>query len=175
VRRRPALRIGGLVLTGLIALVIVAIVVSAATGRPSKAANADTIVDAPKQAVWATLVDLGAYDEWNPVITSARGVVAEGAGLDLRFERGGEPAQGVEVELVIVRDERKLRWMYRLLVPGLRDVELEILLEPDGADRTHVRASERYEGLLAPLVPIAERRRDLEAIVEALETQVERS
>jgi uncharacterized protein YndB with AHSA1/START domain len=42
-------------------------------------------IDARPEAVWAQLVDLAAYEQWNPFITRAEGAAEAGSRLSLRM------------------------------------------------------------------------------------------
>ena len=47
--------------------------------------------------------------------------------------------------------ERELRWLGRLLVPGIFDGEHYFLLEPIGSDRTRLTQGEKFSGILVGL------------------------
>jgi hypothetical protein len=55
-------------------------------------------IDAPPAQVWAHLVELSAYADWNPFITAAEGAAVVGHGLtpdgDLRVRGGGVRVAG---------------------------------------------------------------------------------
>ena len=158
---RRALR---LILIGVGALALVALLalgLSAVLDRPAKVVTMSTAVPGPKQDVWEALTDFGAYDDWNPVITDARGEAREGTELDLDVTLPGHDPESLDAEVLIARPERKLRWQDRLLVPGLRDWEYEFVLEPLDDGRVLVVQQLRIEGLLAPFA-------DKDAAQEAL-------
>src|SRR3954466_16408297 len=52
-------------------------------------------IEAPPEEVWPHLVDLTAYADWNPFITSATGSAEEGRRLSLRMEPPGGRAATV--------------------------------------------------------------------------------
>ena len=53
--------------------------------------------------------------------------------------------------VLCVAPERELRWLGRLIVPGLFDGEHRFLIEPLEAGRSRFIQSERFSGLLVPL------------------------
>src|SRR5260370_40026200 len=81
--------------------------------------SATVDIAAPPQQVWAVLADLDAYPQWNPFIRSASGRVAEGATLTLRLV----PAQGRAMTFrpkgLAAEPGLLLRWIGRLIMPGL--------------------------------------------------------
>ena len=52
----------------------------------------------------------------------------------------------------VLRHERELRWLGRLLLPGIFDGEHYFLLEPTGGSATHLTQGEIFTGLLAPFL-----------------------
>jgi hypothetical protein len=75
----------------------------------------------------------------------------------------------------VYKPPRKLRWQSRLVVPGLRDVEYEVIVAPAGPNRAQVVQRIRYEGLLAPFVEGASAQSGLESMARALERRAEAS
>lgn len=141
-------------LLGVVALALLALLAlgaSAALDRPAKVVRLDATVDGPKRRVWAAITDFGAYEEWNPVFARAEGEAREGSSLDVLVVLPGHDPRELEPEVLIVRDERKLRWQDRRMLPGVEDWEYEVALEPVGDGRVLVAQELRIEGLLAPL------------------------
>ncbi len=164
---RP-LRLAVLALAGLAVLALLALVASAALDRPAQVVTSTTVVDGPKRDVWAALTDFEAYEEWNPVVTDAAGEAREGARLDLVVTLPGRDPESLDAEVLIARPERKLRWQDRLVLPGVRDLEYEFVLEPQEDGRVRVVQLLRYEGLLAPFADTAAAREALELQGQAL-------
>jgi hypothetical protein len=108
-------------------------------------------IDAPPSRVWAVLVDLPAYPEWNPFIVEAQGNVAVGETLSLRMTLPGRAPMTIEPRLLVVEPERELRWKGRLWIPGLFDGEHAFVLTPLENGRTRFDHSERFGGILLPI------------------------
>ena len=85
----------------------------------------------------------------------------------------GDEQHTKESTITIFHPERKLRWQSRLLLPGLRDEEVEVILDPIADGRVRARLQYRTEGLLAPLADEEGRREGLEAMAAALKQQAE--
>jgi hypothetical protein len=171
-RRRRAARWAGIGLVVLAFAVPIGIAASAALDAPSTTVTAETEISADKAVVWATLVDFGAYDTWNPfVVEASRSAGVEG--LLTTELRVGEDERTLESSITVYNPERKIRWRSRLVVPGLRDEELEVILEPIDRNRLRARLAYRAEGLLAPLLDDAGLREGLEAMASALKARAE--
>jgi hypothetical protein len=130
-------------------------------------------IDAPPAVVWAQLIDLASYPEWNPNVTVAEGDLREGATLDIRIERAGAKPREMTVTVTEVEDQRRLEWVgsvgFGWLFQGRHSFELEPL--EGGGTRLHNR--EEVSGLLASFVVTDEPERDYEATNEALKSRVE--
>jgi hypothetical protein len=53
--------------------------------------------------------------------------------------------------VLAVKPERELRWLGKLLLPGLFDGEHYFLLEPIGEERTRFTHGENFSGLLVSI------------------------
>ena len=146
------LRTALIVAAGLVVLVLAALGASAALDRPARVMTVTTTIEAPKPEIWAVLTDFDAYDEWNPVITSASGEATVGSSLDLELTLPGHDPEELDAEVLVVNGDHKLRWQDRLVAPGVRDWEYEFLLQPIEPGRIEVIQVLRAEGLLAPFV-----------------------
>jgi hypothetical protein len=164
---RP-LRLALVVLAALVLLALAALGASAALDRPARIMMVSTAVEASKPEVWAVLTNFDDYDQWNPVITSASGEPVVGAELDLELTLPGHDPEELDAEVLIARGERKLRWQDRLVVPGVRDLEYEFIIQPVEPGRVVVVQLLRSEGLLAPFTDEEAGREALALIGEAL-------
>ncbi|HSK15156.1 MAG TPA: SRPBCC domain-containing protein [Gaiellaceae bacterium] len=167
-RLRMLLVAGG----GLLAAVALAIGASAALDRPATTVTNGVTVAGSKAEVWAVLVDLEAYDDWNPVFRNASGGTGEGDRLELDLVLPGHDPVPLDPKVLVSRPDRKLWWQDRLVVPGLRDWEYEVILEPLGNGRVLAVQRLRSEGLLSPLTDDGAAREALELIARALAERV---
>ncbi|MBS4104457.1 SRPBCC domain-containing protein [Tsukamurella paurometabola] len=105
-------------------------------------------IAAPPGEVWRVLVDFAAYPQWNPFVIRAAAPdgVTVGRDLDVRISNGGSET-AFRPEVLAVEPERELRWVGRVLVPGLLDGEHSFRLEAV-AGGTLFTQSERFRGVL---------------------------
>ena len=111
-----------------------------------KTVSATIQIDAPPEAVWAVLTDLGRYQEWNPLFREASGQVAVGNRIRLRSVH---PANGrmmtVKPKITVADPRAELRWVASL--PGIMSGEHRFALTPaDGG--TWLEQSETFRGIL---------------------------
>ena len=109
-------------------------------------------IDAPPAAVWAVLTDNRAYSEWNPFIRHLGGELREGAKLEVRIEPPGGRAMTFKPTVLAIEPRRELRWLGRLLVPGVFDGEHILHIEPLAEARSRFTQAERFSGILVPLL-----------------------
>jgi hypothetical protein len=136
--------------------------------------SATVDIAAPPDQVWSVLTDLDRYPEWNPFIQSASGRLAEGATLTLRLV----PAQGRALtfrpRVLAVQPGVLLRWLGRLIVPGLFDGTHQFALEDLGG-HTRLTQSETFTGVLVPFTgtTISRTEGDFRALNQALKQRAE--
>jgi hypothetical protein len=104
-------------------------------------------IDAPPSVVWDVLVDLEAYADWNPYITSASGPVVAGERLVNRMEPPGGRSMTFKPTVTEVVEGRTFEWLGRLVLPGIFDGRHRFdLSERDGG--TTLEHSEAFGGVL---------------------------
>ena len=104
------------------------------------------------QEVWDVLTDLPTYGEWNPFIKEISGEARTGAKLEVRMEPEGERAMTFRPTVLTVEPGREFKWLGHLLVPGVFDGEHRWLIEEIGPGRVRFTQSERFGGILLPLL-----------------------
>jgi hypothetical protein len=109
-------------------------------------------IDASPDTVWAVLADTSAYAEWNPFVRRLSGDLREGAKLEAQIAPPGGRAMTFKPTVLTAEPGRELRWLGRLLVPGLFDGEHRFRLEPIADGRTRFVQSERFSGILVDLL-----------------------
>src|SRR4051794_41661221 len=115
-------------------------------------------IEAPPEEVCPPLVDLTAYADWNPFITSATGSAEEGRRLSLRMEPPGGRAATVHPRVTQVSTAAALEWLGPPGVPGLFDVRPPFGLVPPRNGTPPVPREALPRPLLPPLPPPPGRR-----------------
>jgi hypothetical protein len=135
----------------------------------------EVAIDAPPERVWRVLTDFGAYPEWNPFIRSIEGEAKVGSRLKVRIEPPGARGMTFRPTVRAAEPARELRWLGRLLLPGLVDGEHRLALEPLAGGRSRFIQSERFSGLLVGLLggTLTATERGFEQMNEALKRRVE--
>ena len=105
-------------------------------------------IDAPPADVWAALIDLDRYAEWNPFITEAAGEVQVGERLTNRMQPPGERAITFRPEVTVVEPDETLEWLGHLGVAGVFDGRHRFDLTELAGGRTRLVQSEQFSGLL---------------------------
>lgn len=123
--------------------------------RPSKPAmfhyQIDTEIEIAASAakVWVILSDFAAYPVWNPFVHAISGEAKVGSSLQVHIQAG--KTMKFQPTVVTVEPERELKWLGRVLIPGLFDGEHRFTIDPLAADKIRFRHCERFSGLLIPL------------------------
>ena len=133
-----------------------------------------TEIDASPEAVWAVLSDLPSYPSWNPFIREASGQLAAGERLDLRMQPDGGRAMRFRPTVLKAEPGRELRWLGRLVAPGVFDGEHRFAIEPT-AGGSRLTQEERFTGILVPLLAKGLRKRTLPAFEQMNEAVKERA
>jgi hypothetical protein len=133
-------------------------------------------IDAAPEAVWGELADTDAYPGWNPFVRRLDGRLEQGARLDVEIEPPGGRAMTFKPTVLEARPGRELRWLGRLLLPGLFDGEHSFEIEPLAPGRSRLTQAERFSGLLVrPFAGTLEKtERGFEAMNKALKARIER-
>jgi hypothetical protein len=139
-----------------------------------RAISATVDIAATPRQVWAVLADLDAYSQWNPFIRSARGQLTEGATLTLRLVPAGGRAITVRPKVLAAEPGLLLRWIGRLIMPGIFDGTHQFALEDTGG-RTRLTQSEIFRGVLVPFTGkiITRTEADFRALNQALKRRAE--
>ena len=118
----------------------------------AKQLHTEVEIEASPDRVWEILTDFAAYHDWNPFIVQAAGQPVPGTRLELHMRLSGRRPTTIRPGVLEADPAHRLRWLGRLLVPGLFDGEHTFTLRPAGPGRTRLTQHEEFRGLLAPLV-----------------------
>jgi hypothetical protein len=108
--------------------------------------------DGTPAEVWEVLTNLPAFGEWNPFITKIDGELQARAKLDVRLEPVDERGITMHPTVLVAEPEHELRWLGHLFVRGIFDGEHRWLIEEAGPGRVRFSQSERFGGILVPLL-----------------------
>jgi hypothetical protein len=104
-------------------------------------------IDAPPEQVWAHLVDLSAYADWNPFITAAEGSAQVGHVLTLRMEPPGGRGITLRPRVTALSEGAVFEWLGHLGVPGIFDGRHRFELTASGTG-TRLVQRESFRGVL---------------------------
>jgi hypothetical protein len=138
--------------------------------------NTTIEINAPANTVWAVLTDFSRYSEWNPFIRSIRGKAQQGEQLEILIQPPGGDGMTFRPVILALQPEAELRWLGRLILPGIFDGEHQFQLEPIGEHQTRLIHREIFSGLLVPLLwknLDTKTRQGFEAMNQALKQRVE--
>jgi hypothetical protein len=134
-------------------------------------------IEATPARVWEILTDFASYPEWNPFIRAIEGEPKEGTRVEARIAPPGGHEMTFKPTVLEATPERELRWLGRLLVPGIFDGEHTFRIEPAGEGRVRFTQSERFSGVLVPLFgkTLEKTKRGFAEMNEALKRRAEAS
>jgi hypothetical protein len=112
----------------------------------TKEITTEIIIHASPEKVWAILTDFKAYPNWNPFIKSVDGDVHVGNKIKVRLD-----GMVFKPKVLAFETNKEIRWIGRLLFPGLFDGEHTFLLIDNGDGTTSFIQRETFNGILVPL------------------------
>jgi hypothetical protein len=132
----------------------------------------------PAALVWAILADFRAYGRWNPLIRGILGHPERGRTIEIKVRSSSGRDQRSRPKIIVVREEREMKWLDCWGVPGLFSSErrFRIVPLPQGGVRFH--HDERARGLLVSLLGLRHRQRGqpgFDAMASALKQRAERA
>lgn len=133
-------------------------------------------IHASAEHVWQLLTDFASFPNWNPFIRRASGEIRVGAHLIVNIQPSG--ARGMTFKPTVLKAEpnRELRWLGRLMLPGLFDGEHVFTIEPLGNKRVSFTQREIFNGVLVSLLARSlksDTQRGFEEMNQALKTRAE--
>lgn len=137
--------------------------------------HATTEIDAPAEAVWSVLTDLGSFKTWNPFIRDAHGTTDVGGSVQVRVQ----PSIGIPLvfraKVQSREDNRALRWVGHVGRPWLARGDHTFTIEPIGEHRVRFVQHETFTGVLPWLgrrLLVREAKRGFDAMNRALGARV---
>jgi hypothetical protein len=109
-------------------------------------------IQAPAGRVWQVLTDFASYPEWNPFIRRISGQPKEGTRLKVYIEPPGAKGRIFRPKVLKTDPNHELRWLGRLLIPGLFDGDHIFTIGHIGRNRVRFVQREIFSGLLFSLL-----------------------
>jgi hypothetical protein len=104
-------------------------------------------IQASAERVWQLLTDFASYPEWNPFIHRISGQPKEGTRLKVYIEPPGAKGRTFHPKILKAQPNCELRWLGRLLIPGLFDGDHFFSIEHLGRNRVRFVQREIFSGL----------------------------
>ena len=118
----------------------------------AKRLRAQIEIEADAERVWQVLTNFGAYSEWNPFMTQAEGAAVVGERVTIRMQPQGGRAVTFRPTVLEAVPGKRLRWLGRLLLPGIFDGDHSFTIEPLGEGRVRMIQEELFRGVLTSLL-----------------------
>jgi len=134
-------------------------------------------IEAAPETVWQVLTDFSAFPSWNPFIVRITGEPRQGSRLEVRIQPPGARAWTFRPRITAYEPNRELRWIGRLVIPGLFDGEHGLIIEPRTPRSVRFIQRELFSGVLVPFMwnQVEQKtRRGFEDMNRALKTRAER-
>jgi hypothetical protein len=107
-------------------------------------------IDASPNVVWEILTEFDKFDRWNPFIRSIDGKVIIGTKLKVKIQPPGGNAMTFRPVVLTADPDKELRWLGRVILPGIFDGEHRFQIEPLSDRRVRFVHSEQFSGILVP-------------------------
>jgi hypothetical protein len=133
-------------------------------------------IQASAEKVWQLLTDLASFPKWNPFIRRANGEIKEGARLEVYIQPSGAGGMTFKPTVLKAEPNRELRWLGRLVLPGLFDGEHIFTIDLLGDNRVRFTQREIFNGLFVPLLARSlktDTQRGFEEMNQALKARAE--
>jgi hypothetical protein len=108
-------------------------------------------IESTPEYVWAILADFGAHGQWNPFLRSIEGVAKHGEKLTVFIQPVDSRGMTFHPTVLVAIPNQELRWLGRLLLPGIFDGEHYFQIEPISPDRVRFIQGEKFRGILVAL------------------------
>ncbi len=110
-------------------------------------------IQAPAERVWQVLTDFASYPDWNPFIRRINGQLKEGKRLKVYIEPPGAKGRTFRPKVLKSEPNHELRWLGRLLIPGLFDGDHIFTVGQIGSEHVRFVQREIFSGLLVSFLP----------------------
>lgn len=133
-------------------------------------------INASANRVWEILVKFDEYPDWNPFIREISGELSEGSRLSVSIQPVDSDPMDFQPTLIKAEKNDELRWIGRVLIPGIFDGEHYFRIEKISEEKVSLIHGENFSGILVPLLwgsMESGTKQGFKAMNEALKNKVE--
>jgi len=133
-------------------------------------------INASVEEVWAVFSDFRAYSAWSPTIHFVASVPEVGEKVAVLLQQPNGKKMTMHPKILRLSPYKELRWLGRVLLPGIFDGEHYFILKPKADGATHFIQGERFNGILVPFFKkmiLGSTKEGFEAFNIALKNRVE--
>ncbi|WP_019142762.1 SRPBCC domain-containing protein [Noviherbaspirillum massiliense] len=109
-------------------------------------------INASAGRVWSVLTDFAGHPAWNPFVRRIEGMPKAGERLTVWIQPPGGKGMRFRPIVLEATSEQELRWLGRVLLPGMFDGEHYFRIVPVGEDKVRFIHGERFSGVLVGLL-----------------------
>jgi hypothetical protein len=129
-------------------------------------------INASPDKVWAVLASGPDWGAWNPFVVRVEGELKAGAKLKNTLAMTGQKPMTFKPTVLVADPAKELRWLGRVLIPGLFDGEHYFQLEAkDGG--TRLVHGEEFRGILIGMLKMEDVYKSFEAFNAGLKKKAE--
>lgn len=128
--------------------------------------------------LWNILTDFNAFPEWNPFVKSIEGHIKVGEKFKVFLQLPDSKGMTFRPKCLKVEQNKELRWIGHLIIPGLFDGEHIFIIETVEDNKVRFIQKELFKGLFTSLIMKSiedKTRRGFEAMNQALKERAESS
>lgn len=108
----------------------------------------ETVIRAPIQRVWNSVIELDNYPMWNPFIKHAGGRVAVNSDIEMEIHLPGRQVVHLNSMVEEAKEVAALQWSAGYNVPGVIDLTNRIEMKFQDMGTVKVTQTQRFSGLL---------------------------
>ncbi|MCB1760420.1 MAG: SRPBCC domain-containing protein [Gammaproteobacteria bacterium] len=153
------------------AILITSLSFAGCVAVPAKNIHTSIDIDAPKDKVWAVLVDNSAYPEWNPYHVEVNGKIAIGEELGVVINKPN--GETVKIQPHVMRLERLTELTWGGGIEGIFFGEHVFLLSSIDEFRTRLVHKERFSGIAISFASLDSIEKGYDLMNQALKERVE--
>lgn len=138
----------------------------------------ETVIRAPIQNIWNTVIDVDSYPSWNPLYVSGTGKIALNSSVDLEIHLPGRQKFHMHPFVDEAKEVETLHWTAGYMIPGFFDLTSRIDMRFQDVGTVKVTHTQRFTGLLVgPLTDgmIGRWEEGSTRMLEALKTRCQRN